>query len=150
MITQDWYDIPNALSSTLSEKFDLVTSLLTSTGSDPSVLSIDFCNGSSFPLAFPPAVAKGWGVGTKCAHVKGINERLHDLLVERVLLPQTASGQQNQAQGTDQAQQERVGAKAVFAIDFYEFPSDAPSLVPLLVEANFEPSPTPPPAPSKK
>lgn len=56
--TQDWYDVGSL--SSLGDKEVLIETLCSQGGTDPAALALNYCNGSSFPLALPPAVAKGF------------------------------------------------------------------------------------------
>lgn len=121
--TQDWYDIGSL--SSLSDKFGLMQKLLTSSGSDPSVLSINFANGSSFPFALPPAVAMG-SLG-----YQGMNQRIRDYVASIVLASKSAA--------PPAGKQPFTGAlkplMCYFNLDYYETTTD---LVPLLIQANFQ------------
>lgn len=55
-------------------------------GYEERTLGLNYCNGSSFPGALPPFVAKGMSLGLKCTEIKGVNERLGEELVERLKL----------------------------------------------------------------
>lgn len=69
VITQDWYNIASL--SAIPRKISLITNLLIQSGSDPTILGLNFTNGSSFPFALPPWVAKGTGVQSKAAGAGG-------------------------------------------------------------------------------
>ena len=81
------------------------------------MLNISFFSAASFPLAFPPTIARGfgwpkWGLG-----VEGVNGRLGKWLLDRF------------AQDGERA---RIRGWAF--MDYYAEPAD---VVPLLVECNF-------------
>ncbi|KAH9915793.1 PLC-like phosphodiesterase [Epithele typhae] len=115
--THDWYSIPSFLS--IPEKTRLASEvlLLPAGGAPPfPVLNITFFSAASFPLAFPPMIARGFGWPGVGFGVEGVNARLGRWLTERL------------AAGT------RVRGWAF--LDFYSDPDD--SLVPLLVQCNFK------------
>ena len=124
--TQDWYDIGSL--AALGDKFSLMQKLLTSSGSNPSVLSINFANGSSFPFALPPPVAMG-SLG-----YEGMNQRIRDYVANVVLASNTSSSAAP-PRGKQPFQGALKPLMCYFNLDYYEMTTD---LVPLLIQANFQ------------
>ncbi|PWN53716.1 PLC-like phosphodiesterase, partial [Violaceomyces palustris] len=117
--TQDWYDISSL--SNLDSKQELIERLLVSSGSDPEILSLNFCSASSFPLALPPFAAKGFLTGgPKCLSKRGINSRLFDVICDRLRRIPTSNF-----------------LMCVFLLDYFEEPEASKDLVSLMIEANF-------------
>lgn len=130
VVTQDWFSIGTYRS--IPDKFNLAVRLLYEAGSDPNALGLNFLSGSTFPLALPPAVAKGvFESGPRCFSTLGTNVRMRDEVASRLTAAMSANftAQPSTAQAL-------AGLQVTFAIDFYAF-KDAPDLVPLLIEANF-------------
>ncbi|CBQ69076.1 related to 1-phosphatidylinositol phosphodiesterase precursor [Sporisorium reilianum SRZ2] len=124
--TQDWYNIASL--SAIPTKLALVTGLLTQCGSDPTALGLNFTNGSSFPFALPPWVAKGTGDQSKAAggggwlQNIGVNALLVDLVASRL---KEGAGK-------------RAGLMNVFAMDFFDQTDLGADLASLMVQANFQ------------
>ena len=92
---------------------------------DPAVptLSISFFSAASFPFAFPPTIARGFGWPSIGLGVEGVNARLSRRLADIL------SGEcENSRRG-----EPRIRGWAL--LDFFEDPE--PLVVPLLVECNF-------------
>ena len=87
-------------------------------------LAITFFSAASFPLAFPPTVARGFGWPKLGFGVEGVNARVSRWLLNMF------SGDSKELQGR---QEPRIRGWAL--MDFYEDPERA--LVPLLIECNF-------------
>ena len=111
------YSIPSFLS--IPEKTELSTAILLPPAHDPPMpsLAITYFSASSFPLAPPPTIARGfgwpkWGLG-----IEGVNARLGKWLLE---------------QFSQKREDARIRGWAF--LDFYAEPDD---VVPLLVECNF-------------
>lgn len=116
----------------------LIERLCQQSGSDSAVFSLNYCNGSSFPLALPPAVAKGFlDNGTlspmerspvmRFLATQGVNVLLRDFVADslfKVAPRKPASGAVD-------------GLKVTFALDYYNEPKGAADCVSLLIEANF-------------
>ena len=84
------------------------------------MLNISYFSAASFPFAFPPTVARGfgwprWGLG-----VEGVNARLGRWLLDRL----------GEGEGAD------VRVRGWAFLDYYAEPEEA-DVVPLLVECNF-------------
>lgn len=130
--TQDWFSIGSL--RYLDDKFELVKELLESGATrEPYTLALNFCSASTFPLALPPAVAKGIK-GPRCLAVTGINVRVRDYVAAKLaasLDEESAAAKVSAPFAT--AQQ---GLQAVFALDFFDY-ADAIDLVSLLIESNF-------------
>ncbi|SPO30604.1 related to 1-phosphatidylinositol phosphodiesterase precursor [Ustilago trichophora] len=128
VMTQDWYNISSL--SAIPTKLSLITTLLSSSGSDPAILGLNFTNGSSFPFALPPWVAKGTGDQTKAAsgggwlQNVGVNALLVDLVATRL-----KGGNAGAMRG---------GLMNVFALDFFDQNNLGADLASLMVEANFQ------------
>ena len=88
-------------------------------------LAITFFSASSFPLAFPPTVARGFGWPKIGLGVEGVNAR-----VGRWLMDQLASATQLDVEAN---QPPRLRGWAL--MDYYQDPENA--LLPLLIECNF-------------
>ncbi|OBZ75824.1 hypothetical protein A0H81_04797 [Grifola frondosa] len=112
--THDWYNIPSFLS--IPEKAALSSEILIAPQGDlPNpILSISYFSAASFPLAFPPTVARGFGWPAF-----GFGVENNDV---RVNAPEKEEGEL------------RIRGWAL--MDFYTDPTDN-ALVPLLVECNF-------------
>ncbi|KAF8968324.1 PLC-like phosphodiesterase [Flammula alnicola] len=133
--THDWYAIPSFFS--IPEKVQLATvNLLPPTDVAQPLLPITYFSAASFPLAFPPTVAKGfgwpkWGLG-----VEGVNSKFGAWLLDKlggstsVSSPTTKDGKQEQAA----AEEPRI--RGWNFLDYYSEPEGG-DLVPLLVECNF-------------
>ena len=128
VVTQDWYNISSL--SNIPAKLALVTTLLTQSGSDPAVFGLNFTNGSSFPFALPPWVAKGSGdqsrgtSGGGWLQNIGVNALLVDLVATRL-----KGGGGWGARG---------GLMNVIALDFFDQNNLGADLASLLVQANFQ------------
>ncbi|KAI0082859.1 PLC-like phosphodiesterase [Panus rudis PR-1116 ss-1] len=118
--THDWYNIPSFLS--IPEKTELSTQILLPPPNNPPmpVLSITFFSAASFPLAFPPTIARGFGWPQAGFGIEGVNAR-----VGKWLLDLLSRG------GTDDPQ-----VRGWAFMDFYRDPEDN-GVVPLLVECNY-------------
>ncbi|SNX86989.1 related to 1-phosphatidylinositol phosphodiesterase precursor [Melanopsichium pennsylvanicum] len=128
--TQDWYNISSL--SNIPTKLSLINSLLTTSGSDPAIFGLNFTNGSSFPFALPPWVAKGTGDQTKAAangggwlQNVGVNALLVDLIATRLKGGQAQWGK-------------RGGLMNVIALDFFDQNNLGADLAGLMVQANFQ------------
>lgn len=123
--TQDWYNISSL--SSIPQKLSLITTLLNTAGSNPAVLGLNFTNGSSFPFALPPWVAKGTGDQGKRSQGGGwlqnigVNALLVDLVAGRL-----------KGGGV------RAGLMNVVAMDFYDQTGLGADLCQLLVQANYQ------------
>ncbi|CAO1618694.1 unnamed protein product [Parajaminaea phylloscopi] len=148
--TQDWFSIGSL--RYLDDKFGLVTSLLASDAAhNGSTLALNFCSASTFPLALPPAVAKGIK-GPRCLAVRGMNVRLRDYVAGFLAAQSNGAGRSSSdpdghhddaaAAAAAARPGAHAGMQAVFALDFYGF-AEAIDLVPLLIEANFPPASAP-------
>ncbi|KAJ8482133.1 hypothetical protein ONZ51_g5566 [Trametes cubensis] len=136
--TQDWYNIPSFLS--IPEKTELATRiLLPPPDNAPNpVLNITFLSAASFPLAFPPLVAKGigwprWGFG-----IEGVNGRAGLWLLNQLGGPRTAPESDNNDEQRDEVsrQVDDVRIRGWALMDYYAEP-DYGAVVPLLVECNY-------------
>ncbi|KAI0781392.1 PLC-like phosphodiesterase [Trametes elegans] len=144
--THDWYNIPSFLS--IPEKTTRATEILLPPPNNPPfpVLSITFFSAASFPLAFPPVVAKGfgwpkWGLG-----VEGVNGRVGKWLLDRLggdgasppdsTEPRNGNRQDHGENGERQRKVDDVRIRGWAFMDFYAEPDDG-AVVPLLVECNY-------------
>ena len=118
------YAIPSFLS--IPEKTQLAAANLVPDAHEPfpgPVLNISYFSAASFPLAFPPTIARGfgwphWGFG-----VEGVNGRLGRWLLDRL--------------GRDGGGDGDARVRGWALLDFYAEPEGADGVVPLLVECNF-------------
>lgn len=135
--TQDWYDI--GYLSSIPAKMNYIKQLCQDSGRLEDVLSLNYCNGSSFPWALPPAVAKGFlHDGSKLHHemailprvmaTQGVNTLLRTYVADALFSHDPSSRLTSSA-----IEQLRV----TWAIDYYNEPTGAQDLVALLIEANF-------------
>lgn len=115
------YNIPSFLY--IPEKTDLATKILLPPPVDPPTpsLAISFLSASSFPLAFPPTIARGFGWPKLGFGVEGVNARAAKWLMQTL------------GDGTQDSKEPRI--RGWVLMDFYEDPEKA--LVPLLIESNF-------------
>ena len=132
------YNIPSFLS--IPEKTELATRILLPPSDNPPnpVLNITFFSAASFPLAFPPLVAKGigwprWGFG-----IEGVNGRVGLWLLNQLGGPGTASESGNNDEQRDEVsrQVDDVRIRGWALMDYYAEP-DYGAVVPLLVECNY-------------
>ncbi|KAF7790998.1 hypothetical protein EIP86_001957 [Pleurotus ostreatoroseus] len=125
--THDWYSIPSFLS--IPEKTELSTAILLPPVHDPPMpsLAITYFSASSFPLAPPPTIARGFGWPRIGLGVEGVNARVGRWLVDQL------SGSDAQGSKKQGRRPRRIRGWAL--MDFYEDPEKA--VVPLLVECNF-------------
>ena len=126
--------------SAIPEKMSLIEELCQKSGSDSQVLSFNYCNGSSFPFALPPAVAKGFlDNGTVTPEersllvrlllaTQGVNSQLRDSVASKLF-----NGTQSAKLGSGAME----GLMVLWALDYYNEPKGASDLVSLLIEANF-------------
>ncbi|KAF9501175.1 PLC-like phosphodiesterase [Pleurotus eryngii] len=134
--THDWYNIPSFLA--IPEKVTLSTQVLLPPANNPPmpVLNVTYLSAASFPLAFPPTVALGfgwpkWGLG-----VEGVNSRVGKWLLDQL------GGQVVQVDTLQEKEESQVDGRLdepcirgwVF-MDYYSEPEHA--VVPLLVECNY-------------
>lgn len=116
--TSDWYDIPSFFS--IPEKVSLATAVLlppAAGGYTQPTLNISFFSASSFPLAFPPVIAKGFGYPAWKLGVEGVNARLGSWLLDQL------------------AQTSGVLPRGWVFMDFFTTPG---GITGLLVECNFK------------
>ncbi|KAI3484835.1 hypothetical protein L1887_51889 [Cichorium endivia] len=120
---EDWYNIGSL--SAIPTKLGLISALLAQTGSNTDVLGLNFTNGSSFPMALPPWVAKGSGYQSAQSagwmSTRGVNALLVDLVAAKLANPQG----------------KRAGLMNIFALDFFDQPGLNADLATLIVQANF-------------
>ncbi|KAI0933495.1 hypothetical protein AcV5_005625 [Taiwanofungus camphoratus] len=133
--THDWYNIPSFLS--IPEKTALATQILLPPPNDPPfpTLAITFFSASSFPLAFPPTVALGFGWPKLGFGVEGVNGRVGTWIID--MLSSGSAGKlqsSSERAGKDKARDIRLRGWAL--LDFFEHPENN-AVVPLLVECNF-------------
>lgn len=136
--THDWYGIPSFFS--IPEKVQRATAnLLPPVDSLQPVLPVTYFSAASFPLAFPPMVAKGfgwpkWGLG-----VEGVNRKLGGWLLDK-LGGNAAAASASKSDGVDEKQREIVAEdpriRGWTFLDYYSEPAGG-DLIPLLVECNF-------------
>ena len=114
------------------EKTDLTTQLLLPAVNNPPIptLSIAFFSAVSFPLAFPPTVARGFGWPSVGLGVEGVNARVGTWLLKLL----SSDGTQSASEKTS-ITEPRIRGWAFF--DFFQDPEDN-SVVPLLVECNYQ------------
>ncbi|CDO68891.1 hypothetical protein BN946_scf185000.g34 [Trametes cinnabarina] len=143
--THDWYNIPSFLH--IPEKVELATQILLPPPNNPPfpVLNITFFSAASFPLAFPPLVAKGfgwprWGMG-----IEGVNGRVGSWLLDKLSgggksgADAGKKGSRRSWESNKQQEQrmvEDVRIRGWALMDYYAEP-DYGAVVPLLVECNY-------------
>ncbi|WRT63949.1 uncharacterized protein IL334_000876 [Kwoniella shivajii] len=115
--TQDWYRVHTFLE--IPEKLDAITSHLLPTLRPPvlSTFTLSYLSASFFPLSFPTVIAKGFGFPAWGLGVEGINSRMCEWILERVV--------------------NREKVRACLAIDFYRQCAGDAGLAELLVQMNF-------------
>ncbi|KAH9857606.1 PLC-like phosphodiesterase [Lenzites betulinus] len=131
--THDWYNIPSFLS--IPEKTELATQILVMPPQSPPypVLNITFLSAASFPLAFPPTIAKGFGWPKWGFGIEGVNGRVGQWLLDQL----SDSGMVRKGEtATTESQGEDVRIRGWVFVDYYAEPEDG-ALVPLLVECNY-------------
>lgn len=96
-------------------------------------LSIAFLSASSFPLALPPTIAKGFGWPKVGLGVEGVNSRFAQLLLG--LLGQGGTDTMSNALNEKAAATDEPRIRGWALMDFFAEPEAA--LVPLLIECNY-------------
>lgn len=136
MVSSSRYNIPSFLH--IPEKTQLATENLLPPPEYPAspVLNISFFSAASFPLAFPPTVAKGFGWPNIGLGVEGVNGRLGTWLLDQLSRDDTNTVGQDVAKTDrpEKATSANVRIRGWAMLDFYSEPE---SVVPLLVECNF-------------
>ncbi|KDR81865.1 hypothetical protein GALMADRAFT_59649 [Galerina marginata CBS 339.88] len=135
--THDWYAIPTFFS--IPEKVRLGTAnLIPPADATQPVLPITYFSAASFPLAFPPTVAKGfgwpkWGLG-----VEGVNSKLGAWLLDQLggAPAKTKSKTATTDVEKEQAVAEEPRIRGFAFLDYYSEPEGG-DLLGLLVECNF-------------
>ncbi|KZT11576.1 PLC-like phosphodiesterase [Laetiporus sulphureus 93-53] len=136
--THDWYNIPSFLS--IPEKTVLAAEILLPPKDQTTfpTLAISYFSASSFPLAFPPTVARGFGWPKLGLGVEGVNGRagkwLLDMLTGQAAAAHAPDGEQRISISEKGGASVRIRGWAL--LDFYRDPEDN-GIVPLLVECNF-------------
>ncbi|GBE82695.1 hypothetical protein SCP_0410800 [Sparassis crispa] len=125
--THDWYNIPSFLS--IPEKTELSTQILQPDDPPFPTLSISYFSASSFPLAFPPTIAQGFGWPRFGLGVEGVNTRVGKWLLD--LFGGNVRNTDKEGSAGDE-----VRIRGWTLMDFFKDPGDN-ALVPLLVECNF-------------
>lgn len=136
LVSSSRYNIPSFLH--IPEKTQLATENLLLPPEYPAspVLNISFFSAASFPLAFPPTVAKGFGWPNIGLGVEGVNGRLGTWLLDQLSSDGTNTVGQDVAKTDrpEKATSANVRIRGWAMLDFYSEPE---SVVPLLVECNF-------------
>ncbi|KAI0792804.1 PLC-like phosphodiesterase [Abortiporus biennis] len=136
--THDWYNIPSFLS--IPEKTQLATEILlppSSQSVSAQTLNIAFFSAASFPLAFPPTIARGFGFPKIGLGVEGVNARVGKWLLD--ILSSTSFKSRGEKESEKlQYEMNEVGRRVRGwpLLDFFQDPEDN-GVVPLLVECNF-------------
>ncbi|KDQ12285.1 hypothetical protein BOTBODRAFT_161818 [Botryobasidium botryosum FD-172 SS1] len=124
VVTHDWYGIPSFLS--IPEKFASASAILrVPLEPQNEDLPITFFSASSFPFAFPPVVARGFGWPRYRLGMEGVNSRVGRWLAEVL----TAEGSEKDAHG---AGGEKI--RGWVLMDYFDEPE---GITPLLVECNY-------------
>lgn len=125
LTTTNRYSIPFFLS--IPGKTELAAQILLPPPKNPPfpVLNITYFSAASFPLAFPPTVAKGFGWPKWGFGVEGVNGRVGKWLLDQ------SSGDEDRKQGSAD-----VHIRGWAFMDYYVEPEDG-AVVPLLVECNY-------------
>ena len=124
------YNIPSFLS--IPEKTSRATEVLlpsTDNSSNPN-LAITFLSAASFPLAFPPTVARGFGWPRIGFGVEGVNLRVAEWLLSKL----GGDGNTPEPGRSERSAGPRI--RGWVMMDFFQDPQDN-SVVPLLIECNF-------------
>lgn len=121
------YSIPSFLS--IPEKVALSTQVLLPPTEDRPTLSITYFSAASFPLAFPPTIACGFGWPNWGLGVEGVNSRVGRWLLDVLSTSDSVTESENEKRGRES----RLRGWAF--MDYYSDPDI--SLVALLVECNF-------------
>jgi len=121
------YEIPSFLS--IPEKVELATKALVTpnNGSMTPTLAISFFSATSFPLALPTTVARGFGWPQAGFGVEGVNSRFGSWLINAL------SGKAVGEKGSTISGPKVAGWTLM---DFFEDPEDR-AVIPLLIECNF-------------
>ncbi|EMD34389.1 hypothetical protein CERSUDRAFT_97649 [Gelatoporia subvermispora B] len=129
--THDWYNIPSFLS--IPEKTELATQVLLPPPNEPPfpILSISFFSAASFPLAFPPTIALGFGWPKLGLGIEGVNARAGKWFLDK-LSANVAPSDSAESKTADHSP--RLRGWALF--DFFRQPEDN-AVIPLLVECNY-------------
>ncbi|KAF8164017.1 PLC-like phosphodiesterase [Pholiota molesta] len=135
--THDWYAIPSFFS--IPEKVYLATkNLIPPTDTKQPLLPITYFSAASFPLAFPPTIAQGfgwpkWGIG-----IEGVNSRLGAWLLDQlggsIPASDTKAAQKDKEKAISVAEEPRI--RGWTFLDYYSQPEDG-GIIPLLVECNY-------------
>ncbi|PWN40742.1 PLC-like phosphodiesterase [Ceraceosorus guamensis] len=134
---QDAYKMSGIMSSsTALRKVELIGTLLDKKRADAPSLALNFCNGSSFPLALPPIVARGIS-NPPCLRVQGMNQRLLFLLQQHLDAQSGPPPPPPTSEGKTFAAAAKRGLACIFAIDFFEADLIAQEVVRLIILANF-------------
>ncbi|KAF9484915.1 PLC-like phosphodiesterase [Pholiota conissans] len=133
--THDWYSIPSFFS--IPEKVYLGTkNLIPPTNTQQPLLPITYFSAASFPLAFPPTIAKGfgwpkWGIG-----IEGVNSRLGKWLLDQLGGTSDANGKGMKEDKEKVSAAEEPRIRGWTFLDYYAEPEDG-GIIPLLVECNY-------------
>lgn len=149
--THDWYRVPSFLS--IPEKVERATAVLLPARAAPvPVLNVSFLSASSFPLAAPPTIARGFGWPARGFGVEGVNARVGRWLLGKLtgegaerLAPDGEKGYGDEKHAEDSEDEDDVEGKPPRAdeprvrgwvlMDFFRDPGQG--IVPLLIETNF-------------
>lgn len=135
------YGIPSFFS--IPEKVQLGTeNLIPPSDSTKPVLPITYFSAASFPLAFPPTIAKGfgwpkWGLG-----VEGVNSKLGAWLLDQLggdasaAYPNDTNNEMPLEKRLQEKSQAEPRIRGWTFLDYYSEPEGG-DLVPLLIECNF-------------
>ncbi|KAF8061643.1 PLC-like phosphodiesterase [Lyophyllum atratum] len=127
----DWYKIPSFLA--IPEKVSLAAQILLPPPNNPPMptLSITFLSASSFPLAMPPTVAKGFGWPKLGFGIEGVNSRFAQWILNNL----AGDGETVNPALDEKVLNEDLRIRGWALMDFYNEPESA--LTPLLVECNY-------------
>jgi len=127
----DWYKIPSFLA--IPEKVSLATQILLLPPNNPPIptLSITFLSAASFPLAFPPTVAKGFGWPKWGFGVEGVNSRFVQWILDNL----AAAAGTTEPLPDEKSAGDGPRIRGWALMDFYDEPQLA--LTSLLVECNY-------------
>lgn len=130
------YNIPSFLA--IPEKVTLSTQVLLPPTNNPPmpVLNVTYLSAASFPLAFPPTIALGFGWPKLGLGVEGVNSRVGKWLLDQLggQVTQVDAFQEKGETPVD-GQLDEPRIRGWVFMDYYSEPENA--VVPLLVECNY-------------
>lgn len=119
----------------IPEKVQLSTQILLSPPDDLRfpLLNITYFSAASFPLAFAPLIAKGFGWPKIGFGVEGVNERVGKWLVDLL----GSGSEDGVGEGLGKVMEMKAEEKRIRGWVFMDYYDSEEIVVPLLVEGNF-------------